>query len=61
MQSEFTSENNLFVFFHREEIWQWSASIPALLFLTPVQNDPLSVSRQAGGVDAFGLFATLYG
>lgn len=59
MQSDLAA-GTMFVF-HRVEIWQWYASTPALLFLTPVQNDPLSVSRQAGGVDSFGLLATLYG
>lgn len=35
------SENNLFVF-HRVEIWHHNISIPALVFLTPLQNNPLS-------------------
>lgn len=34
--------------FHRVESWQCSILIPALLFLTPVQNDPLSIARRAG-------------
>lgn len=34
-------QNNLFVF-HRVEIWHRNVSIPALVFLTPLQNNPLS-------------------
>ncbi len=41
-----------FLSFTRVESWHGSVLIPALLFLTPVQSDPLSIARRAGPAQA---------